>query len=315
MPRLVHSPRLCRSHEQPGPQDSGLHLLRRADGGDEAAPAAAERVWKGDARSCCAWDQPDGGLGLAVGTEPADVFCSLDGGRTFSEGTDGFAAAPSRAQWKFPAPPHQPHVLSIEPLPVAAGSGGADPGAGQVQLVAGIEVGGVLVSRDAGGGGPWEERSKGLFTDVHSCRIDPHDPSRWLTVTGEVGLGLAAAGDSWRAGGRRTRAAWACSTQRQSIVVPGWRGGAWARARAARPAARGLPTGKRALAAPCVQGAACTSRATPAPAGSSRRPARGRGDTPSAWLSIKSAGCVMGRWAGGAVAARRLGQSRAGWLG
>ena len=168
------------------PQDSGLHLLRHsaADG------FTAERVWAGDARSCCIWDLPPGGqeqgrptnsgaaegssrVGLAVGTEPADVFVSLDGGGSWSAGTSSFQAAPSRPSWSFPAPPHEPHVLSLE----RTASG---------QLVAGIEVGGVLFG---GGGADWthfEEHNEGLYADVHSCRIDPHNPRHWLAVTGEL---------------------------------------------------------------------------------------------------------------------------------
>lgn len=175
--------------DQPAaPQESGLHLLRPSAGG-----FTAQRVWAGDARSCCIWDQPPGGqerattaaadassgscgeVGLAVGTEPADVFVSLDGGSSWSTGTSSFEGAPSRPSWSFPAPPHEPHVLSLE----RTASG---------QLVAGIEVGGVQV-----GGGPsfdrFEERNDGLYADVHSCRIDPHNPRHWLAVTGAAGWG------------------------------------------------------------------------------------------------------------------------------
>jgi hypothetical protein len=73
-------------------------------------------------------------------------------------------------------------VLSLERTP-------------QGQIVAGIEVGGVLVSSSSGdaasgsgsGSGNWEERNEGLYPDVHSCRIDPHSPSHWLAVTGTHG--------------------------------------------------------------------------------------------------------------------------------
>lgn len=170
-------------------QASGLHLLRPSDA-PEGPAYSAHHVWSGDARSCHIWDvaAASGGaptVGLAVGTEPADVFCSLDGGSSWSGGTNSFAAAASRPTWSFPAPPHEPHVLSIEALPAADGQ--------QPQLVVGVEVGGVLVSSDAAaagtsgsGGGTWEERNEALYVDIHSCRIDPHDPSHWLAVTGEV---------------------------------------------------------------------------------------------------------------------------------
>lgn len=168
--------------EQLEPQDSGLHLLRPSPAGalqGEVESSAAEQVWAGDARSCCIWDVPpssSGSVGLAVGTEPADVFTSLDGGQSWSPGTGSFAGAPSRPGWSFPAPPHEPHVLSLE----RTRSG---------QLMAGVEVGGVLVGacEPADGSGGFEERNSGLYPDIHSCRIDPHDPQHWLAVTGAQG--------------------------------------------------------------------------------------------------------------------------------
>lgn len=175
------------------PQDCGLHLLRRSDDG-----WVARHVWQGDARSCCIWDLPPGGeeqpnsgptaagarsggeVGLAVGTEPADVFVSLDSGAAWSHGTSSFEGAPSRPSWSFPAPPHDPHVLSLERT--------ADG-----QLVAGIEVGGVLVGGGTGSG-VFEEHNEGLYADVHACRIDPHNLRHWLAVTGGVGGGRLCRG-------------------------------------------------------------------------------------------------------------------------
>lgn len=159
---------------------SGLHVLHLPA---SAQSHTSEHVWHGDARSCCSWA---GGQGLAVGTEPADVFVSRDGGRSWSAGAAGFATVPSRSKWTFPAPPHEPHVLSIEHLGVAEASSESASHAGQ--LVAGIEVGGVLVS-DVGSSGSsekWEEHSEGLYVDVHSCRIDPFQAQHWLAVTGEL---------------------------------------------------------------------------------------------------------------------------------
>ncbi|KAL4425844.1 hypothetical protein ABPG75_009860 [Micractinium tetrahymenae] len=185
------------------PWASGMHLLHPS-GTTSDAPAAytADRVWQGDVRSCCAWA---GGQGLAVGTEPADVFVSLDGGRSWSAGAAGFAAAPSRSKWSFPAPPHEPHVLSIEHL--AAGDAGSEAASKAGQLVAGIEVGGVLVSSlassssDGGGADTWEEQSEGLYVDVHSCRIDPFHASHMLAVTGRGLYATGNGGKHWEAQG------------------------------------------------------------------------------------------------------------------
>lgn len=191
---------------------SGLHVLRPGDLHADAPTYASEHVWQGDARSCCAWAA---GQGLAVGTEPADVYVSLNGGRSWSAGAAGFAAAPSRSKWSFPAPPHEPHVLSIEHL--AAGAAGSEAASRAGQLVAGVEVGGVLVSSlgshgssassasSASGGGDgaeaWQEHSEGLYVDVHSCRINPFDASHWLAVTGRGLYATSDAGKHWAAQG------------------------------------------------------------------------------------------------------------------
>lgn len=216
-------------HTASAPQLSGLHLLLPSE--DAPSGHTSQQVWAGDARSCCIWQQhgsttaagdvagiasngkgASGGgsgsgsggpsstscWGLAVGIEPADVFVSLDGGSSWSGGTDSFASAPSRPQWSFPAPPHQPHVLSLERW--VPGGMTAGRSATPARLVAGIEVGGVLVGgEDAGGKSKeWEERNEGVCTDVHSCRVDPHDSSHWLAVTGRGLYATHDAGASWR---------------------------------------------------------------------------------------------------------------------
>ncbi len=50
-----------------------------------------------------------------AGTEPADVYRSIDGGASW-QGSFGFKDLPSRPTWSFPAPPHEPHVLSVETI-------------------------------------------------------------------------------------------------------------------------------------------------------------------------------------------------------
>ena len=316
----------------PAEQACGMHLLRpRGDSGSGAGadePAfSSEHVWAGDARSCCIWDAPPPGgsggggqqeVGLAVGTEPADVFTSVDSGRSWSGGTGSFAAAPSREKWSFPAPPHQPHVLSVERLPGGGGDGGeggeggscalldeasresaascaaagknvtellsgvgsdlplscntcpscaphpASGGEGSGRLVAGIEVGGVLVGPDAGGAGPapaaapapapaerstlggssaWEERNQGIYVDVHSCRVDPHQAAHWLAVTGGWVFWTGATPNWWAGGAGR---GWGGAGR-------GW-GGAGASVRWMQPAVLAaassrLPPRRRAAAA------------------------------------------------------------------
>ncbi len=92
-----------------------------------------------------------------------------------------------RWHWTFSTPPHQPHVLSIDFLP-------DDP----ASVLAGVEVGGVILSRDRGR--TWSERNQGVYVDVHSVRPDPSGPGLLFAVTGKGFYASEDAGDSW---GRR----------------------------------------------------------------------------------------------------------------
>ncbi len=136
-------------------------------------------MWEGDARSCAIG--PDGAL--IAGVEPAMSYRSDDGGDTWRR-LDPIDALPTRAEWTFPPPPHEPHVLSIDFLP-------EDPAA----LLAGVEVGGVILSPDRGE--TWVERNAGLYVDVHSVRPDPSQPGRLLAVTGSGFYASEDAGGSW----------------------------------------------------------------------------------------------------------------------
>lgn len=170
----------------------GLHVLHPQDPSLPDGPWSSRCVWQGDAKSCSAVDLDQGGTRLLVGTEPADVYVSDDGGGTWSC-SDSFKGAPTRPKWYFPPPPHLPHTLSLDLA--------LDPKTNNRLLVAGVEVGGCLVSADLGR--TWQERSEGLCIDVHSIRVDPLAPSRMFAVTGgspDIPGGLYRsddAGQSW----------------------------------------------------------------------------------------------------------------------
>lgn len=81
----------------------------------------------------------------------------------------------------FPAEPHQPHTLSIDFAPKSAAGSQA---AAEDVVMAGIEVGGCLVSASDG---LWETRHgpivsntqrTQLCVDVHQVRPDPFDGNR-----------------------------------------------------------------------------------------------------------------------------------------
>jgi photosystem II stability/assembly factor-like uncharacterized protein len=153
--------------------------LRMAVVPREGAYLGEQRVFTGDARSCAIGADHS----LWVGVEPAMIFCSDDRGDSWRR-CDAIDALPTRASWTFPPPPHQPHVLSIDFLP-------GDPHG----VVAGVEVGGALISRD--GGRSWREINEGLYVDVHSLRPDPSRPGALYAVTGRGFYASEDGGESW----------------------------------------------------------------------------------------------------------------------
>ncbi len=162
------------SHNRDGvlasvPKD-GLYAIR---GGE------TQQLYEGDVRSCAVG--PNGVLFLGI--EPAMVFRSDDAGASWQR-CDAIDQLPTRDTWTFPPPPHQPHVLSIDFLP-------GEPDA----VLAGVEVGGVLLSRD--GGRTWCERNEGIYVDVHSVRPDPTRPGHLVAVTGGGYYASEDGGESW----------------------------------------------------------------------------------------------------------------------
>ena len=150
------------------------------DGLYRMSDPSERRIWEGDARACAIAD--DGKL--YVGTEPAMVFRSDDGGKGWKR-LDKIDELPTREKWYFPGPPHEPHVRSIDFLPNAESS-----------VLVGVEVGGVLLSVDHGDN--WKEMNNGVHVDVHTVRPDPSRPGQMIAVTGG-GLYLSEDnGESWK---------------------------------------------------------------------------------------------------------------------
>src|SRR3954453_12277027 len=122
---------------------------------------------------------------LYAGTEPSRLFAARDGGG----GTEleGLQDIPSKPRWSFPPRPWTHHVRWIAPDPHRAD-----------RLLAGIELGGVMVSED--GGATFSDHRPGAKRDAHNLAWHP---------TAE-GLAYQAAGDGAarsRDGGRTWEAA------------------------------------------------------------------------------------------------------------
>ena len=114
-----------------------------------------------------------------AGTEPSMLFKSIDGGQTWDE-LSALREIPSAPTWSFPPRPWTSHVRWIAPNP-------QDPDL----LLAGIELGGVMSTRD--GGKTWHDHPAGAVKDAHELAWHPTDASRAY----EAGGGGAAWSADW----------------------------------------------------------------------------------------------------------------------
>jgi photosystem II stability/assembly factor-like uncharacterized protein len=103
-----------------------------------------------------------------VGSEPATIFSSRDGGETWKEDT-GFRAVPESSQWSFHSETRDSHVRDLRMAP-------QDPAI----LYAGIEVGGMVRSRDEGQ--TWKQLP-GLHDDIHCIGLSPARPQTVYVAT------------------------------------------------------------------------------------------------------------------------------------
>jgi photosystem II stability/assembly factor-like uncharacterized protein len=129
-------------------------------------------------------DRTGGRSVVYAGTEPSNLYRSEDDGRTWRV-FPALRELPSAPSWSFPPRPWTSHVRWIA-LSVA------DPGL----VLAGIELGGVMRSRD--GGETWEDRKPGACLDAHSLATHPEDGARVYEAAGDGVAVSMDAGDSWR---------------------------------------------------------------------------------------------------------------------
>lgn len=120
---------------------------------------------------------------MYVGTEPSRLFKSNDDGDTWNELT-ALQDIPSRPQWSFPPRPWTSHVRWIAPNPT-------DPDL----LLVGIELGGLMVSQDAGV--TWSDHKSGAQRDVHSLAWHPIDTRRAYETGGGGAAWSLDGGQTW----------------------------------------------------------------------------------------------------------------------
>ena len=119
-----------------------------------------------------------------AGTEPSRLFRSDDAGASWRE-LEALLELPSRPTWSFPPRPWTSHVRWIAPSP-------HDPDL----LLIGIELGGLMRSRD--GGASWQDHRPGAQRDVHSLAWHPHVRGRAYEAGGGGAAFSVDAGETWQ---------------------------------------------------------------------------------------------------------------------
>ncbi|HEY2437500.1 MAG TPA: hypothetical protein VGH93_09975 [Solirubrobacteraceae bacterium] len=142
----------------------------------------------------------EGGTSVAyAGTEPSNLYRSEDAGRSWQL-LPTLRQLPSEPSWSFPPRPWTHHVRTIALHP-------SDPDS----LTVGIELGGVMRSRD--GGATWLDHNPQAHSDAHILLTHPTKPDRVYEAAGQ-GIALTDdRGDSWRRleGGLDRHYAWAAA--------------------------------------------------------------------------------------------------------
>jgi photosystem II stability/assembly factor-like uncharacterized protein len=127
----------------------------------------------------------EAGISVAyAGTEPSNLYRSEDGGRSWQL-LPTLRELPSEPNWAFPPRPWTHHVRTIALHPT-------DPDS----LAVGIELGGVMRSRD--GGATWLDHNPQAHSDAHVLLTHVAKPERLYEAAGQ-GIALSEdRGGSWR---------------------------------------------------------------------------------------------------------------------
>jgi photosystem II stability/assembly factor-like uncharacterized protein len=119
-----------------------------------------------------------------AGTEPSNLYRSADGGQVW-QSLPKLRELPSEPNWSFPPRPWTHHVRTIALHPT-------DPD----WLAVGIELGGVMRSRDAGAS--WVDHNAQAHSDAHQLLTHPLAPQRLYEAAGQGIARSEDLGESWR---------------------------------------------------------------------------------------------------------------------
>ncbi len=194
-----------------GTSDEGL--FKSSDGGrswDRLTGVTHHRV------TAVAVSPVDGSL--YAGTEPSSLFVSRDGGESWRE-LEGLKNLPSAPTWRFPPRPWTSHVRALA-------LSYTDPDL----VVAGIELGGVMRSRD--GGESWQDQRPGAYADCHALATHAAAPEVLYQAAGGGFAESDNFGESWAASdeGIKHRYVWGLTVDREDPALlyvsaaagPGW---------------------------------------------------------------------------------------------
>jgi photosystem II stability/assembly factor-like uncharacterized protein len=118
-----------------------------------------------------------------AGTEPSNLYRSEDGGEHWQL-LPALRQLPSEPHWSFPPRPWTHHVRTIAPHPT-------DPD----WLAVGIELGGVMRSRDAGQ--TWLDHNPQAHSDAHQLLMHPAAPERIYEAAGQGVARSDDLGETW----------------------------------------------------------------------------------------------------------------------
>jgi photosystem II stability/assembly factor-like uncharacterized protein len=118
-----------------------------------------------------------------AGTEPSNLYRSEDGGQTWQL-LPALRELPSEPRWSFPPRPWTHHVRTIALHPTDAD-----------WLAVGIELGGVMRSRD--GGATWADHNPEAHSDAHQLLTHPLAPERIYEAAGQGVARSEDRGETW----------------------------------------------------------------------------------------------------------------------